>query len=201
MAEPGVASHCGGQRFQFRREEIGAAAKPGLDRHRVGWLDRVQDADVWAIGFIFLFTIGGVAGVVLANAGVDTVLHNTTTWLPISTTCCRSARSSASLPTSTTRSADERPPTQRDLRQDPFLDHLHRRHPDFLPHALPRLAGMPRRVSDYPAAFAGWNSATNATGGTEIKSVSTPFIGVGLGSSFAEAWDNVVDQRLKPPNQ
>jgi cytochrome c oxidase subunit 1 len=32
---------------------------------------------LFAIGFIFLFTLGGVTGVVLANAGITQILHNT----------------------------------------------------------------------------------------------------------------------------
>jgi cytochrome c oxidase subunit 1 len=32
---------------------------------------------LFAIGFVFLFTVGGVTGVKLANAGVDVILHNT----------------------------------------------------------------------------------------------------------------------------
>ena len=32
---------------------------------------------MWALGFVFMFTVGGVTGVVLANGGVDNYMHDT----------------------------------------------------------------------------------------------------------------------------
>jgi len=48
------------------------------------WLATIYSGRTWfatpmlfALGFIALFTIGGVTGVVLANAGVDILVHDT----------------------------------------------------------------------------------------------------------------------------
>jgi cytochrome c oxidase subunit 1 len=113
---------------------------------------------VWALGFIFLFTIGGVTGVVLSNAGVDRSLHDTYYvvahfhyTMSLGATFGIFAGWYYWFPKITGYEWPEK------------LGHLHfwlafiGANLIFFPQHFLGMAGMPRRIADYPDAYSGFN--------------------------------------------
>ena len=113
---------------------------------------------LFALGMIFLFVIGGVTGVVLANAGIDIALHDTYYVVGhFHYTMSMGALFSIFagiyywIGKMTGRQYNEF------LGKIQFWTLFIGVNLTFFPMHFSGLAGMPRRYVDYPDAFAGWN--------------------------------------------